>query len=73
MMKHTRSPQTKAAIIAAMEKACVTGDLEAAERLFVSFRLLFADDQPRESRSCIGSPVSDEALTGDGVKVVQWW
>jgi hypothetical protein len=45
MINHTNSPNTAIAIGAAMEQACVSGDLEVAERLFESYRLLFDDYQ----------------------------
>jgi hypothetical protein len=43
MVDHLNSSKTANAIGAAMEIACACGDLEVAERLFESYRLLFAD------------------------------
>jgi hypothetical protein len=49
MITNFNSPKTAAAIGAAIEMACATGDLEAAERLFESYRRLFADRQAHKS------------------------
>ena len=43
MPDRLNSPKTAVAIGAAMESACSSGDLEVAERLFESYRVLFAD------------------------------
>jgi hypothetical protein len=41
MSNHVKPVQTAIAIGTAMERACVRGDLETAERLFEDYRCLF--------------------------------
>ena len=48
MLTILNSRKTAAAIGSAMESACAAGDLEAAERLFASYRLLFAEQHWHE-------------------------
>ncbi len=43
MFRYVNSPNTAIAIGAAMECACASGDLEVAERLFETYRLLITD------------------------------
>ena len=44
MTSHLKPKQTAIAIGAEMEKACASGDLQAAERLFEDYRRLFESD-----------------------------
>ncbi len=47
MIQTIKSPMTANAIGAAMERACAAGDLEVAERLFESYRVLMAACRPQ--------------------------
>ena len=71
-MTHTNSPQTAAAIGAAMESACASGDLEAAERLFECFRLLFVDYQDQASIHYVNRPIAPPALSCVSLNVIKW-
>ena len=65
MINRTKSPRTAAAIGAAMEKACASGDLEVAERLFESYRCLFEVSAAKEVAPCSDWAASGAAPSND--------
>ena len=65
MNNDLNSPLTAAAIGAAMESACASGDLEVAERLFESYRRLFAEQRGRRRRPRAIRLVAEESCSAE--------
>ncbi len=75
MVDHRRSPETAIAIGAALEAACAAGNLEVAERLFESYRLLFVEYHNHKASAARALPGSEGARSSASPRIVlgEWW
>ena len=73
MVDPLEAQETAIAIGVAMENACAIGNFEVAERLFETYRLLYAACQDRDVMPFVNQPTAQPTPASPRPKLLTWW